>query len=124
MSKILDALNKRRKHTVDLGDGDQVFIRAMKDDESVFLSKRLVPSTDPTLDISEGRIRKGVFLGCLLLNEDGTQLIERLPEESFEEFGARAYELFKDVPTDTIAIISKKAQVLAEIPTDEVLKKT
>lgn len=111
MSAVLEALKKRMKYPVDFGD-QKFFVRAMKPDE-----------IDGLKSISGESAAQCAFLGCCLLEEDGSQVMPRNDGESFSDFAARAVDVFQGgVPMDLFHALRKGVEKATNPPSDEVLR--
>ena len=105
MSQVIAKLRKRRFYPV-LIDGETIHLRALLDSEH----KEVEP-------ISQDVESFGYAIGCCLMNEDGTAVFSRNPDEDAKTFGARVLTEL-DLPDDTRSDISKAILKLQSGPPD------
>lgn len=94
MSQVIAKLRKRRFYPVDI-DGEKIHLRALLDSEH----KEVESFTYETESF-------GFAIGCCLMNEDGTPVFTRVPDEDAKTFGARVLTEL-DLPDDTRSELSK-----------------
>jgi len=107
---VIEKIRKRIKYPVTLPNGETIHIRPMNFGEQF------------RLEGLKGNARLGFVVGCVLLEEDGTNLFEKKPDENDAAFAARvASECEIDVP----AFFAIKAAIdkLEKVPDAKVIEK-
>lgn len=111
MSTTIERLRKRLKWPVQLGD-ETVFIRGATQGEIL-----------EGESLSKETLEQSWFLfGVTLLNDDGTQAIDRGSADP-KTFAAKAAEILSDVTVDQLAIVSAAITRVCTAPDTEKLKK-
>lgn len=108
---VLERIKKRRKHKLDLGNGDSVFIRSLTHGEVKRASA-----------IGSEEASGGFVMGCCLLNDDGSPAFQVAEGESDIDFGNRVLaddELAGDICAEIVAMATK----LLRVPSPETLVK-
>lgn len=99
----MDKLRKRRFYPVEI-EGETVHLRALIDSEH----REVEPISRQTESF-------GFAIGCCLMNEDGTPVFTRLPDEDATTFGERVLKEL-DLPDDSRAQLSNAILKLSNGP--------
>lgn len=110
MSKVLDALRKRRHATATV-DGETVYLRAMTLAE--------VRAQEKLQDIAKA----GFAIGCCLTDADGTPAFPRTLEQTDEDYAAAVLEAIGDVPQDTLQRLSQEIGNVNSAGNEEAIRK-
>lgn len=110
MSKVLEALRKRRKKEVKLGD-ETVYLRAMTLGE--VREQEKLDDTD----------RVGFAFGCSLINSDESPVIPRETSQSASCYAQNVMSVLEDVPQDTLIVLSDEIRKLNSIPDVATIRK-
>lgn len=109
MTSVIDRINKRAKYPAKI-NGETIYLRSMK------RSERLA-----VMQFKDDEESFGFAIGVGLLNDDGTQAIERNAGESDKEFGKRVLETL-DLSDDVRSQLVTQILKLSNGPTPEQMK--